>query len=451
MAQPENLQQFESIKEDIILLFLRDRHLLRNDQCPNIFIYRLFTITSKKLAVERAIRSGRVFTRGVSPARLAMALPTHSLSNNNAQQASVTEKEGGEAFATYRFMPKAPLIARHDNTSNFHPPLSITLLPVTPALLANDCVYRYPLLHKVGNFPVHLGATVAERLARSPPTMANRVQSLAGFSRVGIVPEDAVGQRVFSGSHVSPTLSFRRCSIRTSITHIGSQDLAVKSRPNLFTRPMHLTSLTGTWSPELSRWLRSAFLQLSRGSSAPGAGLAAGPSISRARLVGGAGLLTNPLLQGFVPDSIVVGASSSEAYDTILADHSLWLFIVVPVHSLLIQRGRGGLTVRLFASHQGEPGSIHCRITTRFSHVGIVLDYAAGWRVSSVVSLFPSAFHYRRCFTLTLPHPQTIEMKVGEMVGSAVTPKDGLISCQVSRGTVFMNMLMSSMSVSHKR
>ncbi|KAJ8875036.1 hypothetical protein PR048_022926 [Dryococelus australis] len=37
------------------------------------------------------------------------------------------------------------------------------------------------------------------------------------------------------GSPVFPALSFRRCSILTSITLIGSQDLAVKSRQNLFT------------------------------------------------------------------------------------------------------------------------------------------------------------------------------------------------------------------------
>ncbi|KAJ8880009.1 hypothetical protein PR048_020631 [Dryococelus australis] len=37
------------------------------------------------------------------------------------------------------------------------------------------------------------------------------------------------------GSPVSPAPSFRRCSIFTSITLIGSEDLDVKSRPNLFT------------------------------------------------------------------------------------------------------------------------------------------------------------------------------------------------------------------------
>ncbi|KAJ8871740.1 hypothetical protein PR048_028076 [Dryococelus australis] len=40
-------------------------------------------------------------------------------------------------------------------------------------------------------------------------------------------------------SPVSPTLSFRRCSILTSITIIGFQDLAVKRRPNLFTHFTH--------------------------------------------------------------------------------------------------------------------------------------------------------------------------------------------------------------------
>ncbi|KAJ8869005.1 hypothetical protein PR048_030551, partial [Dryococelus australis] len=38
------------------------------------------------------------------------------------------------------------------------------------------------------------------------------------------------------GSPVSPAFSFRRCSIITSIIPIGSQDLDVKSRPNLFTQ-----------------------------------------------------------------------------------------------------------------------------------------------------------------------------------------------------------------------
>ncbi|KAJ8890869.1 hypothetical protein PR048_010378 [Dryococelus australis] len=50
---------------------------------------------------------------------------------------------------------------------------------------------------------LNVGAAFAERLPCSPAAVAIRVQSQAGsppgFSRVGIVPDDAVGRRVFSG------------------------------------------------------------------------------------------------------------------------------------------------------------------------------------------------------------------------------------------------------------
>ncbi|KAJ8888932.1 hypothetical protein PR048_008426 [Dryococelus australis] len=108
------------------------------------------------------------------------------------------------------------------------------------------------------------GPRVAERLACSPPTKANRVQypawSLPDFRMwVSCRTIPLVGG--FSwGSPVSPALSFRRRSILTSITLIVSEDLAVKtdqaplswifylrllhanSRPNLFT-PSDLGSL----------------------------------------------------------------------------------------------------------------------------------------------------------------------------------------------------------------
>ncbi|KAJ8865736.1 hypothetical protein PR048_033257 [Dryococelus australis] len=65
----------------------------------------------------------------------------------------------------------------------------------------------------------------------------------SGFSHVGILPDDAVGWRVFSGISRFPlALSSRRCSILTSVPLIDSQDLDVKSHPNLFT---HLSSYDG--------------------------------------------------------------------------------------------------------------------------------------------------------------------------------------------------------------
>ncbi|KAJ8881189.1 hypothetical protein PR048_017662 [Dryococelus australis] len=82
------------------------------------------------------------------------------------------------------------------------------------------------------------GATVAERLASSPPTKANRAQSPAGspdFRKWESCPTMPLVGGFSRGSPVSLAPSFRRSSIFTSITLIGSQDLAVKSRPNIFT------------------------------------------------------------------------------------------------------------------------------------------------------------------------------------------------------------------------
>ncbi|KAJ8872591.1 hypothetical protein PR048_026197 [Dryococelus australis] len=83
------------------------------------------------------------------------------------------------------------------------------------------------------------GATLAERLACSPPTKANRVQSPAGplpdfrkwesYRAMPLVGGFSPGISRF------PAISFRRCSILILITPIGSTGLAVKSRPNLLT------------------------------------------------------------------------------------------------------------------------------------------------------------------------------------------------------------------------
>ncbi|KAJ8875272.1 hypothetical protein PR048_023167 [Dryococelus australis] len=50
----------------------------------------------------------------------------------------------------------------------------------------------------------------------------------SGFSHVGIVPDDAIGRRVFSRISASPAPSFRRCPILTATTLIGSEDFDVK-------------------------------------------------------------------------------------------------------------------------------------------------------------------------------------------------------------------------------
>ncbi|KAJ8887876.1 hypothetical protein PR048_007359 [Dryococelus australis] len=78
------------------------------------------------------------------------------------------------------------------------------------------------------------GAMVAERLACSPPTKAIRIQSPAGSLWIFACGNRARRCRWLAGflgvSPVFPALVFQRCSILTSITLIGSEDLDVKSR-----------------------------------------------------------------------------------------------------------------------------------------------------------------------------------------------------------------------------
>ncbi|KAJ8865928.1 hypothetical protein PR048_033451 [Dryococelus australis] len=79
---------------------------------------------------------------------------------------------------------------------------------------------------------------VSEWLACSPPTKTIRVKSPAGSLRI-FACGNRTGRCRWSAGFLGdlpfpPALSFRRCSILNSITPIGSQDLDVKSRPNLF-------------------------------------------------------------------------------------------------------------------------------------------------------------------------------------------------------------------------
>ncbi|KAJ8891829.1 hypothetical protein PR048_004383 [Dryococelus australis] len=78
------------------------------------------------------------------------------------------------------------------------------------------------------------GAMVAERLALLPPTKGNRVRS-PDFCKWEWCRMMLLVGWFSRGSPVSPTPLFRRYSIFTSITLICSQDLSVKSSPNLFT------------------------------------------------------------------------------------------------------------------------------------------------------------------------------------------------------------------------
>ncbi|KAJ8895185.1 hypothetical protein PR048_000510 [Dryococelus australis] len=96
----------------------------------------------------------------------------------------------------------------------------------------------------------HLWDELDRRPARLPPRRSgfNPRPGHSGSSQVRIMPDDAVGQRVFSGISRFPALTFRRYSILFSTTLIGSENLDVKSRPNLFTHSFICKYGTSTFS-----------------------------------------------------------------------------------------------------------------------------------------------------------------------------------------------------------
>ncbi|KAJ8868471.1 hypothetical protein PR048_029999 [Dryococelus australis] len=125
------------------------------------------------------------------------------------------------------------LIARDVFTlgPNCKPSLANTAPPPPPNPLRRPR-RRPPVVQSAGAPPVwgvRYGASVAERLACSPPTKAIRAHSPAGSLRI-VARGNRAGRCRWSacfsrGSPVTPTPSFRRCSILISITLIGSQDL----------------------------------------------------------------------------------------------------------------------------------------------------------------------------------------------------------------------------------
>ncbi|KAJ8873599.1 hypothetical protein PR048_024417 [Dryococelus australis] len=101
--------------------------------------------------------------------------------------------------------------------------------------------------HVISPLRTHL---LGVRLAYSPPTKANRVQSPVGslrISHVGIVPNDAADRRVFSGDlQFSPPLHSRAAPYLAS-TLAGFQDHEVKGRSKfLHSTPLETTSPSST-------------------------------------------------------------------------------------------------------------------------------------------------------------------------------------------------------------
>ncbi|KAJ8876725.1 hypothetical protein PR048_021172 [Dryococelus australis] len=85
--------------------------------------------------------------------------------------------------------------------------------------------------------------------------------SLLGFSHAGIVMDDASGRQVFSGiSSFPPSLHPGAAPYSPRFNLIGSQNIVVKSRPNLFT---HLLTTTNTCQCSRKSLSRNLFREIS--------------------------------------------------------------------------------------------------------------------------------------------------------------------------------------------
>ncbi|KAJ8877026.1 hypothetical protein PR048_021478 [Dryococelus australis] len=121
-----------------------------------------------------------------------------------------------------------PLLRTHASPASFRMPITETVYGImdsNPAQALYD-ILSMPLIPNAILLPVSV-------LACHQGEQGSIPCRVTGYSQVGIVPDNAVGRRVFSGISHFPTLSFQRRSIFASINLIGFQDLAVKNRPNL--------------------------------------------------------------------------------------------------------------------------------------------------------------------------------------------------------------------------
>ncbi|KAJ8882343.1 hypothetical protein PR048_014145 [Dryococelus australis] len=173
----------------------------------------------------------------LSATRTSVAVRHHSrplpLAIEILVRREVSQDGGGEDGAGLECNDKeigsSPRKPTGNRTRSYDHPIFAKRTPVkfyfnTLNVISTFAIGLFHLLHVSGASP---RIRDIQYRACSPPTKAIRVEfnprpGHSGFSRVGIVPPLVGG---FSrGSPVSPARSFRRCSILTSITLIGSQD-----------------------------------------------------------------------------------------------------------------------------------------------------------------------------------------------------------------------------------
>ncbi|KAJ8872134.1 hypothetical protein PR048_025736 [Dryococelus australis] len=315
-----------------------------------------------------------------------------------------------------------------------------------------------------------LGVAVAERLACSPPTMTSRVHSPAGslpyFHMWDSCHTMPLGDGFSRGSPVPSALSFRRCSILTSCNRHQLTDYVVKSRPKSFIHSQvfipncdtRLISDVTSASMRSRRLFPTWFIKC--------ADMFHYPVPGTLHVPGSSAVLLDRL--SFARIRLTMTRSSEQRNECNLRsllmlmrrhflgshEYTDWIlqclrlervatiylaFVPLTTRTLFLSThwGRGGLVVRLLASHQGEPGSI--RIFASGNRAGRCC-WLARFLCGSLVFPAPS---FRRCSILT----SLIETSM--LKSALISP---LRSAKVTGNTdMFQYSVRAEVSVEHRR
>ncbi|KAJ8878725.1 hypothetical protein PR048_019311 [Dryococelus australis] len=181
-----------------------------------------------------------------------------------------------------------------------------------------------------------------------------------GFSRVGIVPGGTTSRRVFSGIYrFPPSLHSGATPFSSHFTFIGSQDLVVKSSPNLSTQHWK-TVLTSRWELRRKSPPRTILTARTRSSPAPGPALTSSDARQYWPLTSPSSSTSRHSSKS--PSWFALPRSNP---DVSFADESITAEETSSYYLYSTVLGHGGRAVRLIASHQGEKVSIPGRITSR--------------------------------------------------------------------------------------
>ncbi|KAJ8874982.1 hypothetical protein PR048_022872 [Dryococelus australis] len=343
------------------------------------------------------------------PVRNQRKLPTYSPSNPNSHQ-SAPEREG--SFG---------LRAGNAVTIDHSGPDPIVYPDLPPSISDIPFPFASGNLEVISNEHTNRAQSPAASPDFRKWKSCRAMPLVGGFSR---------------GSPISPAPSFRRRSIFTSITLIGSQDLADKSRPILFTHSIQCTPAALSTLRLLTAWdypgapllhleivdltiVKMTYLQCQSETSsrlhgiiitppdfAPNTPCVKRPLMTRSgeqsREDGGVRKVD---LHAFIRAIFAITALRVRAQFTCsLCGKCRWIsneisitldassFARVATQCLIFRVGRdhGGEVVRLLTLHHGEPGSIPGGVASR-----VVPDDDAGRWVFSGISRFPPPFGFR--------------------------------------------------------